>query len=141
MKKLLLFIGLCSFSIGAYAQENTVYTIEMDMNSCVDDSSNFEDYLMLECIYNAYQRYETVIDTCYSNLLKTYPEAQAELLRVSQDKWEAFKDAQFSFFQEHYGAYSGRMYRIVTARERVEVLKERALFLAQLDKVQRREID
>lgn len=134
MKYIVIILLILGSSLISKAQNGLadIHQIEIDMQRCIDDSSQFESRVMLECIFRAHRRYERVVDTTYSEVLATYPEALKETLETNQTAWEAYIQTQIQMNRDHYGSYSARMYRVIEARERMKLWKERALFMATL---------
>lgn len=134
MKYVVITLLILGSSLTSKAQNGLadIHQIEVDMQRCIDDSSQLESRVMLECIFRAHRRYERVVDTTYSELIATYPEALKETLEANQTAWEAYIQTQIQMNRDHYGSYSARMYRVIEARERMKLWKERAFFMATL---------
>ncbi|NVK05358.1 MAG: DUF1311 domain-containing protein [Flavobacteriia bacterium] len=134
MKYTLIIALILGSSLTSNAQNglSDIHQIEIDMQRCIDDSSQLESRIMLECIFRAHRRYERVVDTSYSELISNYPEGMRETLEANQTAWEAYIQTQIQMNREHYESYSARMYRVIEARERMKLWKERALFMATL---------
>lgn len=82
MKYIVITLLILGSSLTSKAQNGLadIHQIEIDMQRCIDDSSQLESKVMLECIFRAHRRYERVVDTTYSELIATYPEAFKETL-------------------------------------------------------------
>lgn len=67
-----------------------------------------------------------------SSLLLRLPLGERRILKESQRRWQAYREAEFLWLQAAYGGMDGSMYRVMPAADRLELVRSRARTLATI---------
>jgi len=122
-------LSLLIFTATLFAGEKgkQQYPIDTWMEKCIASDSTTAG--MTECALKAMEMWDREMNKIYKELLKKLPEKQRVLLKQSQIQWIKFRDAESNFATEFYGGFDGTIWRNISAGEKLNIVKERALGL------------
>lgn len=124
-----LFLLLAS---GAFAQE-AEGPIDQAFSKCMDKPEAQSTQGMVECIGTAYEAWDRALNEAYGALMESLDPATAQLLKASQKKWIAYRDAESEFLTSFEVTHGGTMMRLVTKEAMVDLVKSRVRELRGYD--------
>ena len=108
-----------------------IHPIEKAVQECMKK----EDYTtvgMSKCVDDSINDWNKEIDRYLSLFKETLPEEHYDLLETSQNKWEDYKKAQWTFLNAAISEKQGTMYINVLSGDRAGVVENRAKDLSGL---------
>jgi len=85
----------------------------------------------IECNAAAEKRWDAELNRAYQQLIGALDETHQPALRAAQQQWLKFRDAERAAIDAVYDR-EGTLWRVVDARHRMELVRERALKLGSL---------
>jgi uncharacterized protein YecT (DUF1311 family) len=104
------------------------HPIDLVLAACLEKNGSTTG--MVECYGEAESRWDQELNRAYRALLAPLDEQSKKKVQEAQRAWLGFRDGQLSAISSVYGARAGTMWRIVAARQSMEVVREQALRLA-----------
>jgi uncharacterized protein YecT (DUF1311 family) len=126
MKYLTLLLLIPSLSLHAQSQ----HPIKSALDSCYNTQLGATTVGQLTCESKAIAAWEEEMEYYYQLLLDTLPDWQGEQLKIAQQKWLEYRDAEYSWNNQFYLSMQGSMYKVMAAMRRRGIVQERALELA-----------
>ena len=77
----------------------------------------------------SYKKWDKALNSVYQSLMKKLPKEDKELLRNSQRKWLAYKEAEFKFMPIHIQRGGGTLSRVITAQRQAAFIRNRVIEL------------
>lgn len=77
----------------------------------------------------AYKKWDEALNKAYKGLLGRLPKEDKELLRESQRKWIAYRDAEFRFLPRHVQRSGGTLSLVITDQRMAHFIRERVIEL------------
>lgn len=124
----LLFIACEQEAQQTAISAEKVYDIDTELSQCMD--ANPSTTGMLNCVSDAYKKWDIELNRNYKLLRQILGEEDKEMLMASQKAWIAYRDTEFRTIHAVFGNKDGTMYIPMAAHSRVEIVKKRALELA-----------
>jgi len=112
----------------AFAEKAPKHPIDKAQEACIEKDSSTAG--MANCTYKAEKMWDKELNKNYNALMKKLPPADREALRTTQKKWLEFRDNEFKLINAIYGKLKGTMYIPMRASEINQIVKQRALDLA-----------
>jgi uncharacterized protein YecT (DUF1311 family) len=104
-------------------------SIDQFLHSCLTALDGQTIDGMVGCINIAYEKWEDEMNRYITLLQAKLSDNQKAALRLSQENWLKFKEAEFKFLDMLYSTKKGSSYRPIIAEEKMNVIKARALEL------------
>ena len=105
------------------------HTIDAFLEACLQDTSNFTTLGMTQCHIEAYERWEHRMDSVSEALNGMLPENIRYQFEESQQRWDAYFEAQNDFSDALFSQSEGTMYIPIRLNNQVKILRERTLLL------------
>jgi hypothetical protein len=105
------------------------HLIDVFLEACLQDSSNFTTMGMTQCHIEAYERWEHRMDSISVVLHELLLEPIRYSFDESQQRWREYFEAQNDFSDALYSQSEGTMYIPIRVHNQVEILRERTLLL------------
>ncbi len=99
--------------------------IDRKLQQCLD--THVSTGAQSACSDDAYQAWDTELNTVYKDLMSKLPKEQKHMLLEEQRQWLKFRDQELKFIDQIYGAKHGSMYAPMEAYAKQELVKQRAL--------------
>lgn len=119
----LLALGLLFFAPVQAAER----TIDRDLDACLDKNPSTAG--MIQCNDQAYAAWDKTLNVAYKALMQSLAPSQQQALRDSQQRWIAFRDAEFRAVEAIYSRKEGTLYLPMQVASRVQIVKARVLQL------------
>ena len=110
------------------AEKPKKHPIDKALEDCME--KDWSTAGMANCTYKAEQMWDKELNRNYRALMQKLPQADREVLRSAQKKWLEFRDNEFKLIDSIYAKLQGTMYIPMRASEAEEIVKKRALELA-----------
>jgi uncharacterized protein YecT (DUF1311 family) len=126
MKKLIVLLLVCIAFLA-----NTSYAQEQHPIDQFEENAIAKDWTtagMNNATYQAMEMWEEEMNKYYNLLMNILDDDRKELLRVSQENWTSFKDAEFDVIDTIYPSM-GTMWSNIRTSDMRGLVKERALTL------------
>ncbi len=111
--------------------QTEVHPIEKAVQECMK-KENYTTTGMLKCVDESINDWNKEIDKYLLLLKETLPKEQYDLLEISQNKWEEYQKAQWTFLNSAIIEKQGTMYINVLSGDRADVVEKRAKDLSGL---------
>ena len=111
--------------------QTEVHPIEKAVQECMK-KENYTTTGMLKCVDESINDWNKEIDKYLLLLKETLPKEQYDLLEISQNKWEEYQKAQWTFLNSVIIEKQGTMYINVLSGDRADVVEKRAKDLSGL---------
>jgi uncharacterized protein YecT (DUF1311 family) len=118
----MVFVG-----IGFTGEKEKQHSIDAWLEKCIASDSSTKG--MTNCAIETTTMWDKEMNRVYKELMKKLPEKQKILLKQSQTRWLKFRDAEFNFISEFYGAFEGTIWQNILTGEKLNVVKKRTLNL------------
>jgi uncharacterized protein YecT (DUF1311 family) len=110
-------------------KETTIYPIDKKQEDCIrKDPSTIN---VINCTAKAYESWGNELEKNYLELMQELSPAGKELLKASQLEWIKYRDKELKLLNHMSGNFSGSLYRVECAQDRVNLVKDRALELKE----------
>ncbi len=77
----------------------------------------------------AYKKWDEALNKAYKGLMARLPKEDKELLRESQRKWIAYRDAEFRFLPRHVQRSGGTLSLVITDQRMALFIRDRVIEL------------
>ena len=104
------------------------HPIDLALAACLEKNGTTTG--MVDCYGEAEGRWDQELNRAYCTLLAPLDEQSKRKVQEAQRAWLSFRDGQLSAISAVYGAREGTVWRVVAARQSMEVVREQALRLA-----------
>lgn len=118
-----------ALSTPALAQQETPDPIDTALSKCLDSPAGESTQGMVECIDKAYRSWDAALNKVYGELMKQLDPKSAALLKASQLKWIAYRDAEKDFFAGPWTADRGTIIAVTLDQAGADIVKDRVLVL------------
>lgn len=125
--KLILTIILFCFLSQANGQTDKEYSIDIELQTCLDSSENYTTKGMTNCVTIATGKCDDELNKNYQELLLLLKTEQKENLKISQRQWIEYRDKEIEFSNQLYSDLQGTMWIPVAAQTKLKLTKQRAL--------------
>ena len=134
MKKILAFIIMAAAFMGCF-NINVVFAydevknhpIDIALEKRIDDDPSTVG--MMEAYQWACEEWDKLLNSNYNALMKKLDKENQERLRASQREWIKYRDLEFTFNENYWGAFEGTAYRVFPYAYQSDFIRERALRL------------
>ena len=109
-------------------QVEKVYDIDSELSQCMDENPSTSG--MLNCVSDAYKKWDIELNRNYKLLRQILGEEDKTVLMASQKAWLSYRDTEFKTIHAIFQNKNGTMYIPMAAHSRVEIIKKRAIELA-----------
>lgn len=129
MKKGILFFVILVFFVSAklFSQESQ-HPIDKFLDSCME--KDYSTFGMVKCTEEAIQMWDDELNKYYKLLMNILDEESAKTLKTSELQWIEFKGKEMKNIEQIYSKIEGTMYIPMKYYAKMEVIKTRALQLA-----------
>lgn len=127
MIRRLLLVALLAPSV-CFAQERPEHKIDKALSACTDKNPSTAG--MVECIDKSYKAWDAELNLNYNNLMRKLDATSKQSLKAAQQEWIKYRDSEFKLIDSIFSTMEGTMYIPMQANMRMEVVKKRALELA-----------
>lgn len=126
-----IIILLLLIYIPAISQDSTekIYPIDSELKICLELDSNYSTQAMLDCVYIATDSWELELNKNYNELISKLDNDKKVYLEKSHQDWLVYKESEILFINEFYLSMEGTMYILMSASDKLELIKSRALEL------------
>lgn len=126
-----IIILLLLIYIPAISQDSTekIYPIDSELKICLELDSNYSTQAMLDCVYIVMNRWELELNKNYNELISKLDNDKKVYLEKSHQDWLVYKESEILFINEFYLSMEGTMYILMSASDKLELIKSRALEL------------
>ncbi|MBN1632667.1 MAG: DUF1311 domain-containing protein [Ignavibacteria bacterium] len=128
--RIIIFI-LCAVSVLSssfiYSQE-IKHPIDAYLDSCID--RNPSTFSMVNCIESAIQRWDDELNRFYKLLTGVLDEESAKILKSAEIEWIKYKEKEMANIEMIYSRLEGTMYIPMKYYAKLEVIRTRALQIA-----------
>lgn len=121
----LVFIGSLNILFG-----QTEHPIDLALQQCLDSEENFTTKGMADCVLKALDKWDSMLNKNYNELLQLLSDTQKEKLKTSQVIWLEFRDKEIDFSNQLYYDMQGTMWHTIATDRKLELTKNRALELS-----------
>ena len=105
--------------------ETNIHPIEKAVQECMKQE-NYTTAGMSKCVDDSVNDWNGEIDKYFSLLKEVLPNDKYNLLQVSQEKWENYKEAQWDFLEAALSEKDGTMYINILSADKADVVEKRA---------------
>jgi len=105
------------------------HPIDVYLDSCLQNPENYTTQGMNQCTMDAFERWESQMDTVIMQLIQVLPTHILNDFERSQQKWEVYYEAQADFSDELFSQSNGTMYSTIRIHNHLELIRERVLLL------------
>lgn len=133
MNKLLVSLTavLLVISVNGHAQDAAPkHPIEVKVDALVEKAVSTAD--MIQAYDKGISLWDAELNRVYQALRKTLPAPAGEKLKLAQQQWILYRDAQYAMLDEQYNQYDGTMYLPMRVAARMRVTEDRARYLKDL---------
>lgn len=129
MKKGIFFFVVFALivSVKLYSQESN-HPIDKYLDSCME--RDYSTFGMVKCTEEAIQKWDDELNKYYKLLMKTLDDESAKILKESELQWIEFKNKEMKNIEKIYSKLEGTMYIPMKYYAKMEIIKTRALQLA-----------
>jgi hypothetical protein len=117
------------------------HPIDVYMDSCLQNPENYTTHGMNQCSLVAFEKWERQLDSVVNELRQVLPMHILNEFDRSQQKWEAYYEAQVDFSDELFSQSNGTMYSTIRIHNHLELIRERVLLLESFLKEAKMVID
>lgn len=103
--------------------------IDAKLDACLASEDGQTTQGMVECLDAAYRAWDGALNAAYQALSKALDPASFDLLKASQKKWLAFRDAEQAFMRGPWTEDRGTLIRVTLNQANVEMVRARVLQL------------
>lgn len=104
------------------------HKIDKTLSACADKNPSTAG--TVECIDKAYKAWDAELNLNYNNLMRRLDAPSKQSLKSAQQEWIKYRDSEFKLIESVFATMEGTMYVPMQANMRMEVVKKRALELA-----------
>ena len=127
----ILIFGLLFFPFCAIAEDSAGEDpIDQAMEAAIEKDSSTAG--MVQATIDAKSQWDKKMNALYQTLKSKMAADEWSALVAAQKAWLNFRDLQFKSIEDTYSKMEGTMWRPVAASEKMEIVKDRALFLNSL---------
>jgi uncharacterized protein YecT (DUF1311 family) len=126
---LLFFLFLTYSSLSQENNKARTFSPDIQLNTCLDSSSNQTTYGMMECTGRARDAWDAEMNNYYKKLMDVLKPEEKEKLKASQKKWLEYRNAEFETSTAVYYGMEGTMWKISAVSRQMEIVRQRALDL------------
>lgn len=133
MQRRLLILLLLAMPLTLSAQPAEPHPIDRDLAAAIDENPSTAG--MIQAIAAATEAWDAEMNRAYQALeSRMFPKEFASL-KEAQKAWIAYRDAQITSIQRFYTNMEGTMWRPVAANAVMELTRQRALFLQDMERL------
>ena len=110
------------------AQETPKHPIDAALDVCTEKDPSTAG--MVRCTDIAYKKWDQELNKSYRTLMSRLKPADKLLLKSAQLSWISFRDNEFRLIESIYDKIQGTMYIPMRIDEKMQIVKQRALALA-----------
>ncbi len=110
------------------AQETQKHPIDTALEICTDNNPHTGG--MVNCINIAYKKWDQELNKNYQTLMSKLKPSGKQLLKSAQLSWITYRDKEFKLIDSIYDDIPGTMYIPMRSDEKRQIVKQRALALA-----------
>jgi uncharacterized protein YecT (DUF1311 family) len=125
-----LMLGVVVSGIAAPSVRADPQAIDAQTATCLDQAMGTA--AMLACLAQGSQAWERELERTLRALATRLPPEDQRALEASQQRWQAYRDAQLQLLGAAFGRMDGSLYRVLHASDRLEIVRARTLGLAGL---------
>ncbi len=125
---LLIFLS-AFFSVGFTQEAEYKHPIDVAFEKCLQDENNYTTTGMVNCTQEAYDAWDTELNSVYKKLMMKLPKNEKAALKKAQVEWIKFRNLEFENIDSIYNLLSGTMYIPMRLNEKMDLVKRRALQL------------
>ncbi len=129
MMKIIILLLLIYMPVISQDSTEIIHPIDVEMQICLELDSNYSTQTMLDCVYKATHNWELELNKNYKELISKLDDNKKDYFKKSQQDWLVYKESEILFINELYLSMEGTMYLLVSASDRLELIKSRALEL------------
>ena len=125
-----LGLGVVLSGMAAPSVRADPQAIEAQTARCLDQAMGTA--AMLACLAQGSQAWERELERTLPALASRLPPQDQRVLEASQQRWQAYRDAQAQLLAAAFGRMDGSLYRVLHASDQLEIVRARTLGLAGL---------
>ena len=118
MKLTLTIILFCFLNL-AFGQVDQNYTIDIELQNCLDSSENYTTKGMTDCVIRATEKWDKELNKNYNELLPLLTSEQEEKLKSAQLNWIEYRNKEIEFSNQIYSDIQGTMWIPVAAQTKL----------------------
>ena len=135
MKLLLSTLGatglmLAGSSLCAQEQAKVSHPIHTKVEAMLENAVSTAD--MIGAYDKGIVLWDAELNRVYQALRKALPPPAGEKLKLAQQQWILYRDAQYAMIEEQYNQYEGTMYLPMRIAARMHLTEDRARYLTLL---------
>lgn len=131
MKNIILLFLLIYLPVISQDSTEIIHPIDSELKICLDLDSNYSTQAMLDCVYIATDSWELELNKNYNELISKLDKDKKVYLEKSHQDWLVYKESEILFINELYLSMEGTMYILMSASDKLELIKSRALELKE----------
>ena len=137
----LLLLSITTFRLltvspaNAQDEEKSIHPIEGKVDALMEKAVSTAD--MIQAYDKGIALWDAELNLVYQALRKALPVPAGEKLKLAQQQWLLYRDAQYAMLDEQYNQYDGTMYLPMRVAARMTVIEDRARYLKALLETQR----
>lgn len=138
MKNLLLSLtafAVLSATPGRAENKTEKHPIEAKVDAMMEKAVSTAD--MIQAYDKGMKLWDAELNRVYQALRKALPAPAGEKLKLAQQQWILYRDAQYAMIDEQYSAYDGTMYLPMRVAALMRVTEDRARYLNDLLETQK----
>lgn len=120
---------------GTAEKEVSILGIDAKLERCLDDEQNSSTAFQIQCIGEAYEKWDDALNYYYKKTRAVYGEKSKAALLKAQRNWIKFRDAEATFLGTMYNNVGGTLYRVIANDDNMNLVKNRTLELAGMSMV------
>lgn len=129
MKKYLFFVSFVILFIpSAITAQESTHPIDIFLDSCME--KDYTTFGMVNCIEKAIEMWNVELDKYYNLLMTELDGESAKILKSAEVDWIKYKEKEMENIESIYGKLKGTMYTPMKYFAKLEIVKTRALQLA-----------
>lgn len=139
MKPIILWFAtlvlLAAPSLSAEEKGAAMHPVAVKVEALVDQAVSTAD--LIQAYDKGIGLWDAELNLLYQALRKVLPAPAGEKLKLAQQQWILYRDAQYAMLDEQYNQYEGTMYLPMRVAARMRVTEDRARYLKDLLETQR----
>jgi uncharacterized protein YecT (DUF1311 family) len=110
--------------------EGEKHPVDIKVEALVEKAVSTAD--MIQAYDKGIALWDAELNRVYQALRKALPAPAGEKLKLAQQQWILYRDAQYAMLDEQYNQYDGTMYLPMRVAARMRVTEDRARYLKDL---------
>ena len=123
--KILLILILSIYSLNSFGQSLKEADIDEKLLLCLSLNENSTTQGMTNCMIDAADAYEDLMNFKYNQLLDLLTIEQKDFLIITQKEWIDFRERELSFANQLYESIGGTMWIPIKVEHRLNLTKQR----------------